>query len=728
MNDILLQWFGFVSMPRFFLQKNVLSIVFFILFASCSFSKEDRTISVIPAPMEYELQKGYFSIDSLALFSDVFSPKVKYVIDEKLAELGEEGYILDVTSGGISLKAYSRTGLFYGKMTLRQLYADNKVPCVRIKDKPRFSYRGIMVDVSRHFFSKEEIKEMINWMSVYKLNRFHWHLTDDGGWRFEVEDYPELTKKTAFRSHHLWREWWKNGGKFTSADEQGAAGGYYTKEDIKEIIKYAADRHITIIPEIEFPGHSREVFAAYPELCCAEKPYSGGTFCVGNDKTYAFMNSVLNTVMDLFPSEMVHIGGDETNTAAWEKCPKCRRLMTKENMKDIHELHNYIISEAEKILKSRGRRMIGWDEIANEKRDKSSVIMSWRGEKAGMDAAKKGYDVILTPLHYLYLDYFQASPDKEPLAHDGYTPIEKVYTYRPIPDTLNNEAHSHILGVQGNIWTEWIPNMKHWEYMAFPRTLAVAEVAWSPEEKRTWKSFRSRLGSHIAKLQDAGVNTYKLSSDIESVMNVDTVRKKLEISLKCEREDVEIRYTDNGLCPTRKSALYSRPLVVKDSLCVKAAAFKKGNRQGDVFTRYFYYHKGIGKKVQSSMRNNSGKILADGYTGGKTYLGGSWVNFHGDQEFIMDLGEEQEVRAVSTRWMQLRAGARRHLPQQVEILFSNDGENYMSGGIARKKNLKDIPALQYQDYIFNGHWNARYIKMKVKAGDGGMSVDEIVVL
>lgn len=401
--------------------------------------------------------------------------------------------------------------------------------------------------------------------------------------------------------------------------------------------------------------------------------------------------------------------------------------MTKENMKDIHELHNYIISEAEKILKSRERRMIGWDEITNEKRDKSSVIMSWRGEKAGMDAAQKGYDGILTPLHYLYLDYFQAFPDKEPLAHDGYTPIEKVYTYRPIPDTLNNEAHSHILGIQGNFWTEWIPNMKHLEYMAFPRTLAVAEVAWSPEEKRTWKSFRSRLGSHIAKLQDAGVNTYKLSSDIESVVNVDTVRKKLEVSLKCEREDVEIRYTDNGLCPTRKSALYSRPLVVKDSLCVKAAAFKKGNRQGDVFTRYFYYHKGIGKKVQSSMRNNSGKILADGYTGGKTYLDGSWVNFHGDQEFIM-LGEEQEVRTVSTRWMQLRAGVRRHLPQQVEILFSNDGENYMSGGIARKKNLKDIPALQFQDYIFNGHWNARYIKMKVKAGDGGMSVDEIVVL
>ncbi|WP_300703294.1 family 20 glycosylhydrolase [Bacteroides sp.] len=686
-----------------------------------------RTIPVIPLPAQYEWGNGFFPIDSVLFFSGLPLAGIECVVDERLSDLGKEGYLLDVTRKGISLKAQSEAGLFYGKVTLRQLYTKEGIPCIRIKDIPRFAHRGIMLDVSRHFFSKEEVKKLIDRMSFYKLNRFHWHLTDDGGWRFEVDDYPELTRTAAFRTDHVWQDWWKNGGKFAKENTPGACGGYYTKADIKEIVDYASERFITIIPEVEFPGHSKEVFAAYPNLCCAGKPYSGGTFCVGNEDTYTFMNSVLKTVMELFPSEIIHIGGDETNTTPWTNCAKCQELMRREGMADVHELHNYIIGKAENILRAGGRRLTGWDEIASEKLDKSSVVMSWQGEQAGIDAARKGYDVILTPLHYLYLDYFQSSPDKEPLAHDGYTPIEKVYAYNPVPDTLGAAHLPHFLGIQGNIWTEWIANEEHLEYMAFPRTLAVAEVAWTPQQMRSWSDFRSRLAPHISRLQQEGVNTYTLSSDVEAVMESDVTQKMLKVILKCERDDVDIRYTTDGKIPTEHSLPYHKPLLLKDSLLLKAATFREGKMQGDVFTQTYYYHKGIGKKVESSLRNVAARILTDGCIGGKTYLDGSWVNFSGNQYFTLDLGCVEAVHQISTRWMQLHAGARRNLPQQIEVLFSVDGKEYVSGGTILKKDLEASPALQYQYYSLNTSLRARFVRINVLAGNGGMSLDEFVV-
>lgn len=686
-----------------------------------------RQLLIIPLPAEYEWGEGFFRVDSLMLFGEKPCVGVEYIIDEHLSELGNEGYLLNVTSRGISLKAQSVAGLFYGKVTLQQLYTGEGIPCIQIKDIPRFVYRGIMLDVSRHFFSKEDIKRLIDRMSFYKLNRFHWHLTDDGGWRFEVPDYPALTQMGAFRTDSVWKDWWKNGARFVTETTPGAYGGYYTKTDIKEIVDYASDRFITIIPEVEFLGHSKEVFAGYPNLCCAGKSYSGGTFCVGNEETYDFMKSVLTTVMKLFPSEVIHIGGDETNTTHWANCNRCRDLMYRKGMKDVHELHNYIIGKAENILRTRDRRLAGWDEIGSEKLDKSSIIMSWQGEQAGIEAAEKGYDVILTPLHYLYLDYFQSSPDKEPLAHDGYTPIEKVYSYNPVPDTIAASSLPHILGIQGNVWTEWIADARHLEYMTFPRLLAVAEVAWSPQQMRSWSDFRRRLPPHIRRLQQRGINTYTLSSYVEVAMQPDLSQKVLKLFLKCERNDVEIRYTINGETPVKYSLLYQTPLLVKDSLQLKAAAFKNGELQSEVFSETYYYHKGIGKKIESSLGNAVDKILTDGCIGGKTYLDGSWVNFSGHQYFTLDLGRIEEIHQVSTRWMQLRAGARRNLPQQIEVAFSEDGKEFVSGGIADKKELKDTPALQYQHYNLNTLRNARYIRIHVKSGGGGMSLDEIIV-
>lgn len=686
-----------------------------------------RRPSVIPLPSQYKWGKGFYKVDSASFFSGISSTGIEYIVDSNLSELGEEGYLLNITSQGISLKSHSKAGLFYGKITLRQLYTNEGIPCIQIKDVPRFVYRGAMLDVSRHFFSKEDVKSFIDKMSYYKLNRFHWHLTDDGGWRFEVPNYPALTQTAAFRTDSVWQNWWQNGGKFVTNISNGAYGGYYSKADIKEIVAYASERFITIVPEVEFPGHSREVFAVYPDLCCSGKPYSSGTFCVGNNDTYLFMKSVLNTIMDLFPSEVIHIGGDETNTIPWANCHKCQALMLREGMKDIHQLHKYIIDKAENILKARGRRLTGWDEIASEKLDKSSIIMSWQGEQAGIDAANKGHDVILCPLQYLYLDYFQSSPDKEPLAHDGYTPIEKVYAYNPVPDTLSASSLSHILGIQGNIWTEWISDRKHLEYMAFPRLLAVAEVAWSPQNMRSWTDFRTRLIPQIRQLQKEGVNSYSLSSDVDVVMKTDTMRKALALSLKSERNDIDIRYTINGELPTENSLLYEKPLLVKDSLLLIAATFKGLEMQGALFQETYYYHKGIGKKIESSLINSAVKILTDGSLGGKTYLDGSWMNFSGDQFFTIDLGRVEAIHQISTRWMQLRAGARRSLPQQIEVLCSKDGNEFVSLGVISNKELKDAPALQFQRYDLNVLHCARYIRINVKAGKGGMSLDEIIV-
>lgn len=702
---------------------------FFILvifFIGCTSEKVNK-INVIPKPLECHFDGGKsIKIDSVIIFSDRIDEVLNVRKDTSFAYLGNEGYDLEVNDKGIKIISKTDIGCFYAKNTIRQLYANGELPYVKIVDKPRFSHRGIMLDVSRHFFTKEEIKSILDIMSFYKLNTFHWHLTDDGGWRIEIDSYPKLTEQASYRTAWEWKQWWREGGKFVSAEEEKKFGGFYTKNDIKEIIDYASKRNIAIIPEIEFPGHSREVFAAYPELCCSKKPYVQNTFCVGNDLTYVFMEKVLNEIMDLFPSPYIHIGGDETNTYYWESCPLCKSLMKKEGFDNVHSLHKYIIGRAENIINKRGRRMIGWDEIANDNLDKSSVIMSWRGEQAGLKASEKGYDVILTPLHYLYLDYFQASPTKEPLAHDGYTPLKKVFTYNPLPDSLDNEVSSHILGVQGNLWTEWISNKKHLEYMLFPRALAVAELGWSYGNMRSWENFRDCIDNHITNLRSKGINSYTLSSDINT--QIEYKDGKMFLELNCERGDVEIRYSLNNDTLFEKVNKYVEPIEVKDSLVICAATFYKNRRIGDIYSDVFYKNKAQNKKISTSLKWNNEVLLIDGYLGSETYLDGSWLNFSGNQEFIVDLGDVMPVNKISTRWMQLCAGARRYLPEHVGFYISEDGKNYIHIKTIDKENLGESPALQYQKFEVNGEYKCRYIKISVESNRGGMSVDEIIVI
>jgi len=441
-----------------------------------------------------------------------------------------EGYRLRVDSSGVDIRAGDAAGLFYGVQTLRQLlpadvYAATrrdvawKVPYVQIEDEPRFGWRGLMLDVSRHFMPKADVKRFIDLLAAHKMNTFHWHLTDDQGWRIEIKKYPKLTTVGGFRKETML-------GHYRDQKWDGQPhGGFYTQDDIREIVKYAADRHIQIIPEIEMPGHAQAAIAAYPELGNKAEHLEVWTRWGVNenvfnveDSTISFLQDVLLEVMDLFPSEFIHIGGDECPKTQWKTSARAQELMRQRGLHDEEQLQSWFIRQMDKFLADRGRRLIGWDEILEGGLAPGAAVMSWRGEAGGIAAAKAGHDVVMSPNSYAYLDYYQARPTStEPLAIGGYLPLETVYSYNPIPASLTADQAKRILGVQGNIWTEYIPNFKKVEYMAFPRALALAEVGWSPQSARSYDDFLQRLPSHLARLDRMNVNYRRLSPPVESV-------------------------------------------------------------------------------------------------------------------------------------------------------------------------------------------------------------------
>ena len=704
-----------------------------LLLIACS-PEEVRQVNLIPKPEQMTMTGGTFTVDSLALFGGQSSRNIKTVIDEAWSG-NPEGYQLDVTPGGIDLRAGSPDGLFYGMQTLRQLYAGGEVPCVSIRDNPRFGYRGLHLDVSRHFFSKEEVMKLLDVMSFYKLNTLHMHLTDAGGWRIEIDKYPKLTSETAFRTESDWRKWWDGRDrKYLPEGTPGAYGGYYTKEDIREIVKHAASKHINIIPEIEFPGHSEEVLMAYPELSCSGKPYQNGDFCIGNELSFTFMEDVLAEGIDLFPSEYIHVGGDEAGKSAWKKCPKCQALMKEKGMKNVDELQSYMIHRAEEFLNSKDRKLIGWDEILEGGLAPEATVMSWRGEDGGIKSARMGHDVVMTPGNYMYLDFYQADPKTQPYAIGGYTPIKKVYSYDPVPaDSLTVEECRHILGVQANTWTEYIQTPEHLEYMMFPRALAVAEIGWTSQELRTWEDFKPRMNAHISKLQGMGIRTFTLSDELEVTMQVDTAGREIEVILDAEKYPAEIRYTTDGSVPVASSALYAGPITVQDSAHIKAAIFRDGVLQGTPTEKKVDYHRAINKPIHYNSKLYEGYMaggtnaLLDGYRGGLTYLDGRWQGYLDDLDCVIDMEEETDIHKVSIRFMQL-IGPGVFQPGQVELLTSEDGENFISRGIVPTTVPADDPDLLFQEYTFDGNWKTRYIRLKApRANPGFIFADEIVV-
>ena len=435
-------------------------------------------------------------------------------------DLGDEGYELAVSSEAIVIRALEPAGVFYGIQTLRQLLAHQAslyqdaaqtgwyIPGVMIEDKPRFRWRGLHLDVARHMFSVEAIKRYIDLMALHKMNTFHWHLTDDQGWRIEIKEFPKLTtigsKRTAT--------------PIPSNRDQSDGNpyeGFYTQEQVKEIVTHAASRYVNIVPEIEMPGHALSALASYPHLGCSGGPYQVGTswgvfedvFCAGNEKVYDFLEQVLSQIMELFPGEYIHIGGDECPKTRWNDCPKCQAVITEHGLKDAHELQSFFIKRIAAFLSSKGRRMIGWDEILEGGLAPDATVMVWRDRTYGAESAQLGHDVIMCPTDYCYFDYYQSEDqDAEPPAIGGCLPLEKVYSFEPLPDTISTEQVVHFLGGQGNVWTEYISSPEQVEYMAFPRTTALAEVLWSPRGSRGYDDFTGRLSTFLEHLKRAGIN------------------------------------------------------------------------------------------------------------------------------------------------------------------------------------------------------------------------------
>ena len=706
-----------------------------VLFTSCNQTVETQ-IQLIPEPFEMTQSDGMFKVSQAMLVgAGSASNKVNFRVDPNATDIPDEGYQLEIDEAGVRLTAKTETGLFYGKQTLLQLLTPNGLPYVKINDQPRFPYRGLHLDVSRHFFDKEEVKKLMNVMSYYKLNTLHLHLTDAGGWRLQIDKYPKLTQEGAFRTQSDWREWWDNGKdrQYLKEGTEGAYGGYYTKDDIRDMLAYAAEKHITIIPEIEFPAHSDEVFVAYPELCCAGKSHTSGDFCIGNPKTFEFMENVLTEVIELFPSEYIHIGGDEAGKNTWKTCPKCQALMKKEKLANVDELQSYMIRKAEEFLNSKGRRLIGWDEILEGGLAPEATVMSWRGEAAGFKSARMGHDVIMTPGSYMYFDFYQADPRHQPVAIGGYTPIRKVYNYNPIPqDSLTAEEAKHFLGVQANTWTEYIPTPEHLEYMMFPRALAVAEIGWTPQEKRDWQDFKPRVNAHIPVLQQMGLNPFPLSNELGFDMVVDTIQKEIRVTMDAEKYPAEIHYTTNGSTPTASSPIYQEPIVVKDSAKIVAGIFVNGQLQDRVSEQRVDYHKGIGKSIRFNSRLYPGYMaggmnaIINGYRGGLTYLDQRWQGYTDNLDCVIDLGEVMDLHQVSSKWMQL-TGPGVYQPEKVEVLTSEDGKNFTSQGVIPTTIPQDKSDLTFQEYTFQGNWKARYVQLKAQNPKGFIFVDEIVI-
>jgi hexosaminidase len=424
-------------------------------------------------------------------------------------------YNMEVNAKGVYIGGDNETGTFYGVQTLLQLLPTEKAPSLAvsylsIKDYPRFQYRGLHLDVSRHFFPIPFVKRYIDYIALHKMNYFHWHLTDDQGWRIEIKKYPNLTKAGAWRNGTI------IGHHPGTGNDSIHYGGFYTQKEVKEIVAYAAKRYITVLPEIEMPGHASAALTAYPYLGCTGGPYQvqqtwgvfNDVFCAGNDSVFTFLQHVLDEVLPLFPAKYVHIGGDECPKESWKICPKCQKRMADNHLKDEHELQSYFVQRMEKYINSKGKTMIGWDEILEGGLAPNAVVMSWRGEQGGIDAAKQNHDVIMTPGGYCYLDHAQAKIE-DSLTIGGYLPVKQTYSYEPIPKDFSEAQAKHILGAQGNLWTEYIPNTKKVEYMIFPRVSALSEVLWSPAAKRNWSDFETRLQTQYKRYTLWGANYNK---------------------------------------------------------------------------------------------------------------------------------------------------------------------------------------------------------------------------
>lgn len=636
----------------------------FVLNSSTRIAYSDKTPSL---KTDAELLQGYIEqLTGLRLkITDEVPPENAVVLRADLGGDNPEGYELTVTPKGIDINGTTAAGTFYGIQTLRKsipeaVKGNVLFPAVSIADWPRFAYRGAHFDVSRHFFPEDSVKTFIDMLALHNINTFHWHLTDDQGWRVEIKSRPLLTELSSKRPGTIIGH--------TNEYDSIPVEGFYTQDQIRDIVKYAEDRHITIIPEIDLPGHMLAALHAYPELGCTGGPYevwqkwgvSEDVLCAGNDSMYVFLDDVLGEIADLFPSEYIHIGGDEAPKVRWEKCDKCQAKIaelgykTDENSRKEDKLQSYVMKHASDFLASKGKKIIGWDEMLEGGLADGAVVMSWRGEKGGIEAAKLGHDVIMTPNTYLYFDYYQSlDQENEPEGIGGYVPLEKVYGYDPITDRFTPEEAAHIKGVQANLWTEYISTFNHAQYMELPRMAALSEVQWS-EAPKDYKAFVKRVPQILAHYRANGYNYSTRAFDIIPEVTTDTDNHAVVITLSTP-DDAPVYYTLDGSTPSAESTPYDGPVSITESALFKAVAVRSDGN-GRVYSDSIAFNKATARPItleQQPAHNYSAggaQTLVDGRLGAKGYSSGGWLGFSGkDLIATIDLEQPQTISDVAVR-------------------------------------------------------------------------------
>ena len=773
------------------MKKLLLTLAAGIVLCSCG--SHDPQIAIVPYPNHLETGRGTYRVtdrpvtcdsrtdertqravvgfaarlatvtggkNPVTVADEVPASGIRFVTDESLPA---EGYELNVDGEGIEVRASQFPGFLYALQSLEQLLpaavygtepapdAAWEVPCVKIADAPRFAYRGMHLDVARHFFSVDEVKRYIDVMAIHKLNTLHWHLTDDQGWRIEIKRYPELTAVGSIRKATVVRKEW---GTYDGTPY----GGFYTQDEIRDVVKYAADRGVTVIPEIDLPGHMLAALTAYPELGCTGGPYevwgrwgvADDVLCPGREKTFEFLEGVLTEVMELFPSEYIHIGGDECPKVRWEKCPRCQAKIRQLGLKDDgehtaeHYLQSYVTDRIGKFLAQHGRRIIGWDEILEGRAPSDAVVMSWRGSEGGIAAAKLGHDVIMTPNSHFYFDYYQSlDTDAEPFGIGGYIPMEQVYSYDPAFPELTPEQQIHILGVQANLWTEYVLSDEHLEYMLLPRLAALSEVQWCLPETKDWNrfigSFRmdkiySQLGYEFAKHIFGVTASYAVDPEKGGVVMTLTTQG-----------GAPIRYTLDGSDPTASSPLYKAPVTIGESCTFKAAALREG-MQTPVYTRKFDFNKATGRRIAlnaaPTLKYTYGgaSLLVDGYRGGPVYSNGAWIGFLNEPlDVTIDMQGAKPYSAVTVESL-VEKGEWVFPPSSVGVYLSDDGREFTEAALMSvpQETAGSLDGVKPFKVLFP-ETSARYLRVVARTVDpipawhgaagqkAHMFVDEIIV-
>ena len=741
-------------------------------------------ITIIPKPQTLNLQEGSFvlnkntvlylsqGVDTLVVgnFRDKIEKVTGYplpytedapienvIIVQTSSAIEKEHYDVEITSEMVMLTANDLLGLQYGVETLSQLLPPEieanvksertlwEFPNLHIEDGPRFKWRGVMLDVSRHFFKKEYIKKTIDRLVMLKMNTLHFHLVDDQGWRIEIKKYPKLTAVGGFRVDQENKHW--NARETPSLEEKATFGGFYTQEDIKEIVAYATARGITVIPEIEMPAHVMSAIAAYPELSCFNKPImvpSGGVwpitdiYCAGKDSTFTFLEDVLTEVMDLFPSQYIHVGGDEATKTNWEKCPHCQKRVKDEGLANVEELQSYFMKRIEKFVTSKGRILLGWDEILEGGLPAGATVMSWRGFEGGIQAAAEGHDVVMTPTSYCYFDYYQGNPDYEPLAFGAFTLLSKVYNFDPVAPEMTAEQAKHVLGGQANLWAEYVTTPEHSEYMLFPRIAAMSEALWTEKEHKDWTNFSDRLQKTFKRYDAMGIHYAKSAYQVEAASAIKG--NEIKVALTSEFPNADIRYMVGEGNLAEDGIAYTDSISITKTSTLKAGVFKDGVLVGDPLSKEYKFHKAFGKKVTyTTMYSDSypgmkETTLVNVLRGSKNFHDGHWQGWIGDDmELIIDLESPQEITRVAVGTMEAQ-GAGIYFPMGIEVYGSQDNVNYEIIGKSYSAYANN-PEVMLKDFeVVGDTLTYQYVKViaknlpkNPKGGQTWLFVDEVII-